>query len=78
VEHRNPHSTGAWDRGERSMRYYQCDKYPIEFVVPENIDKHFGSHNHVGNYIISVVLQGTVAVCLEKREVACRMKSMRV
>ncbi len=37
------------------MRYYQCDKYPIEFVVSENIDKHFDSHNHVGHYVISVV-----------------------
>ena len=53
------------------MRYYQCDKYPIEFVVSENIDKHFGSHNHVGHYVISVVMQGTVAVCLENREVVC-------
>ncbi len=25
------------------MRYYQCDKYPIEFVVSENIDKYFDS-----------------------------------
>lgn len=53
------------------MRYYQCDKYPIEFVLSENIDKHFGSHNHVGHYVISVVMQGTVTVCLENREVAC-------
>ena len=53
------------------MRYYQCDKYPIEFVLSENIDKHFGSHNHVGHYVISVVMQGTVAVCLENREVVC-------
>ena len=51
------------------MRYYQCDKYPIEFVLSENIDKHFDSHNHVGHYVISVVMQGTVAVCLENREV---------
>ena len=54
------------------MRYYQCDKYPIEFVVSENIDKHFNSHNHVGHYVISVVMQGTVTVCLENGEVACR------
>lgn len=54
------------------MRYYQCDKYPIEFVVSENIDKHFDSHNHVGHYVISVVMQGTVTVCLENGEVACR------
>lgn len=54
------------------MRYYQCDKYPIEFVVSENIDKHFDFHNHVGHYVISVVMQGTVTVCLENGEVACR------
>ena len=53
------------------MRYYQCDKYPIEFVLSENIDKHFDSHNHVGHYVISVVMQGTVTVCLENREVVC-------
>lgn len=55
------------------MQYYQCGKYPIEFVLSENIDKHFDSHNHVGHYVISVVMQGTVAVCLENEEVVCRM-----
>ena len=50
------------------MRYYQCDKYPIEFVLSENIDKHFDSHNHVGHSVISVVMGGTVAVCLENKE----------
>ena len=54
------------------MRYYQCDKYPIEFVLSENIDKHFDSHNHVGHYVISVVMQEMVTVCLENSEVACR------
>lgn len=53
------------------MQYYQCDKYPIEFVLSENIDKHFDSHNHVGHYVISVVMQGTVTVCLENKEVVC-------
>ena len=53
------------------MRYYQCDKYPIEFVLSENIVKHFDSHNHVGHYVISVVMQGTVTVCLENKEVVC-------
>lgn len=52
------------------MRYYQCDKYPIEFVLSENIDKHFDSHNHVGHYVISVVMQGTVTFCLENMEAA--------
>lgn len=55
------------------MQYYQCGKYPIEFVLSENIDKHFDSHNHVGHYVISVVMQGTVAVYLENEEIACRM-----
>ena len=54
------------------MRYYQCDKYPIEFVLSENIDKHFDSHNHVGHYVISMVMQGTVTVYLENRETVCR------
>ena len=58
------------------MRYYQCDKYPIEFVVSENIDKHFGSHNHVGHYIISEVMQGTVTVCLENREGVCHREDV--
>ena len=52
------------------MQYYQC-KYPIEFVLSENIDKHFDSHNHVGHYVISVVMLGTVAVYLENREMVC-------
>lgn len=53
------------------MRYYQCDKYPIEFVVSENINKHFDSHNHVGHYVVSVVMQGTVVLYLKNREVVC-------
>lgn len=28
-------------------------------VLSENIDKHFDSHNHVGHYVIPVVMQGT-------------------
>ncbi len=58
------------------MRYYQCNKYPIEFVLSENIDKHFDSHNHVGHYVISVVMQGTVTLCLENREAVCRRGDM--
>lgn len=54
------------------MQYYQCEKYPVEFALSENIDKHFDVHNHVGHYVISVVMQGTVTVCLENREVAHR------
>lgn len=54
------------------MRYYHCEKYPIEFVLSENIDKHFNSHNHVGHYVISVVMEGEIAVYLEGREFAYR------
>lgn len=53
------------------MRYYQCDKYPIEFVLSENIDKHFDSHNHVWHYVISVVMQGTVIVSCKSSELIC-------
>ncbi|MDE6891151.1 MAG: AraC family transcriptional regulator [Lachnospiraceae bacterium] len=58
------------------MQYYQCGKYPIEFVLSENIDKHFDSHNHAGHYVISAVMQGTVTVCLENREAACSRGDM--
>lgn len=54
------------------MQYYQCDQYPVEFVLSENINKHFDAHNHVGHYVISVVMQGTVTVCLDNNEKACR------
>ena len=53
------------------MRYYQCDKYPIEFVLSENIDKNFDSHNHVRHYIISVIMQGVVTVYLKSSELIC-------
>ena len=53
------------------MQYYQCDKYPIEFVVSENLDKHFESHNHVGHYVISMITQGVITVCLEHKERVC-------
>lgn len=50
------------------MQYYQCDKYPIEFVVSENLDKHFEAHNHVGHYVISMIMQGVITVCLGNKE----------
>ncbi len=53
------------------MRYYYCEKYPIEFVLSENLDKCFSPHNHVGHYVISVVMQGTAEVYLESRKLAC-------
>ena len=53
------------------MQYYQCEKYPIEFVLSENIDKCFDCHNHVGHYVISLVMQGEVTVYLESRKLVC-------
>ena len=53
------------------MRYYQCENYPIEFVLSENIDKCFDCHNHVGHYVISLVMQGEVTVYLESRKLVC-------
>lgn len=53
------------------MQYYQCDKYSIEFVVSENLDKHFEDHNHVGHYVISMITQGAITVCLENKERVC-------
>lgn len=53
------------------MQYYQCDEYPIEFVVSENLDKHFESHNHVGHYVISMITQSAITVCLEHKERVC-------
>ena len=53
------------------MQYYQHNKYPIEFVLSENIDKHFASHNHVRHYVISMVMQGVVTAYLDNRELVC-------
>lgn len=53
------------------MRYYQCGNYPVEFVLSENMDKCFAPHNHVGHYVVSLVIQGTVTVQLEGRESVC-------
>ncbi|MCM1267556.1 MAG: AraC family transcriptional regulator [Bacteroidales bacterium] len=54
------------------MQYYQCEKYPIEFVVSENIDKHFETHNHVSHYVISMIARGAVTLYMENRETVCR------
>lgn len=48
------------------MWYFQSKKYPIEFVVSENMEKHFDSHNHVGHYVISLIVCGRVEV--QKRD----------
>ena len=42
------------------MKYFRSDQYPIEFVLSENINKEFSSHNHANHYIISLCIKGRV------------------
>ncbi len=47
------------------MNYFRSGQYPIEFVLSENINKEFSSHNHASHYIISLCIKGSVSVTLE-------------
>lgn len=38
------------------MKYFRSSQYPIEFVLSENINKDFSSHNHANHYIISLCM----------------------
>lgn len=49
------------------MKYFRSEQYPIEFVLSENINKEFSSHNHANHYIISLCTKGSVAVTLEDK-----------
>lgn len=49
------------------MKYFHSSKYPIEFVLSENINKEFSSHNHANHYIISLCTKGNVAATLENK-----------
>ena len=40
------------------MKYFHSGQYPIEFVLSENINKEFSSHNHASHYIISLCIFG--------------------
>ena len=51
------------------MQYYQLDGEYVEFVVSENIEKHFYAHNHVRHYIVSLVMQGSTEVFLENKKI---------
>lgn len=39
------------------MKYFRSGQYPIEFVLSENINKEFSSHNHVSHYIVSLCIK---------------------
>lgn len=49
------------------MKYFRSSQYPIEFVLSENINKEFSSHNHANHYIISLCIKGSVIVTLENK-----------
>ena len=49
------------------MKYFRSSQYPIEFVLSENINKEFSSHNHANHYIISLCIKGSVAATLENK-----------
>ncbi len=49
------------------MKYFRSRQYPIEFVLSENINKKFSSHNHANHYIISLCIKGNVTATLENK-----------
>lgn len=49
------------------MKYFRSGQYPIEFVLTENINKEFSSHNHASHYIISLCIKGRVTATLENK-----------
>ena len=46
------------------MKYFRSGQYPIEFILSENINKEFSSHNHANHYIISLCIKGSVSATL--------------
>lgn len=54
------------------MKYYEMDNYPIEFILSENIEKRFDRHNHIGHYIIALVLSGRIELCKDDENVICQ------
>ena len=50
------------------MRYFQSREYPVEAVLSEHMEKQFGTHNHVGHYVISLLLSGKAKVEMAGKE----------
>lgn len=46
------------------MKYFYSERYPIEFVVSEDMEKFFSSHNHTNHYVISLCIKGSVDIKL--------------
>ncbi len=49
------------------MKYFRSGQYPIEFILFENINKEFSSHNHASHYIISLCIKGSVSATLKNK-----------
>lgn len=49
------------------MKYFHSEHYPIEFVVSENMEKDFSSHNHTNHYVISLCVKGSIHIKLEDK-----------
>lgn len=50
------------------MKYFRSGQYPIEFVLSENINKDFSSHNHANHYIISLCIKGSITAILKDKK----------
>ncbi len=49
------------------VKYFRSEQYPLEFVLSENINKKFSSHNHAKHYIISLCVKGNISVTLKDK-----------
>ena len=49
------------------MKYFHSGQDPIEFVLSENINKDFSSHNHAQHYIISLCIKGSASATLKNK-----------
>lgn len=49
------------------MKYYHSKQIPLEFVICENIEKEFLSHNHPNHYIISLCIKDSATVSLDQK-----------
>lgn len=53
------------------MKYFQLNNYQIEVVISENIEKKFDTHNHIGHYVISLLVHGNVELYKVNEKIEC-------
>ena len=49
------------------MKYFHFRQYPVEFVLSENTNKEFSSHNPANPYIMSLCIKGSVDATLQNK-----------